>query len=288
VIGGEEMAGPARMVEPEHRRVGLVFQDHALFPHLTVRANVAFGLRGRRTSDVDRIVGAMLDRLGLARYASSYPHVLSGGERQRVALARAMAPAPRVLLMDEPFSSLDGRLREEVRRYTLDLLRETATTTIVVTHDPDEAMRIADRIALLHEGRLIQCGEPGEVYTRPETLFAARMFGELNELHGICRNGTIDTPLGSFAAPHLADRSAACVCIRPQHLRMALRPTGVTGRIVRIACLGEVDHLEVSVAGLERPLTMRVFGRTMLEPEDRIYLDVNASDALIVPGRVPR
>lgn len=282
LIDGVEVAGPARFVEPEARRVGMVFQDYALFPHLTVAANVAFGLRGRPRAEVDRIVTGLLGRVGLARYASAHPHTLSGGERQRVALARALAPAPRVLLMDEPFSSLDGRLRDQVREETLDLLRETATTTIFVTHDPDEAMRAADRIALLHEGRLVQCGAAEELYTRPSTLFAARFFSDVNELDGTCRQGRVETPLGVFAAPALADGAPARVCIRPEHLRLASGPSGLAARVVRTAFLGEIDHLVLAVPGLDTRLTLRAFGRTGVEAEDVVYLDLPVRDGFVV------
>ena len=147
----------------------MVFQDYALFPHLTVAANVAFGVTGRR-SEVVGAAQALLDRVDLTRYARSYPHMLSGGERQRVALARALAPRPQMLLMDEPFSSLDGRLRDQVREDTLDLLRESGTTTVIVTHEPDEALRIADRIVILDKGRLVECGTPEALYSRPSTI----------------------------------------------------------------------------------------------------------------------
>ena len=282
VLDGVEVAGPRVFVEPERRRVGMVFQDYALFPHLTIAANVAFGLRGRPRAEIDRLVAAMLERLDLSRHAASYPHTLSGGERQRVALARALVPAPRVLLMDEPFSSLDTRLRDRVRQQTIDLIRETGTTTLFVTHDPDEAMRIADRIALLQEGRLVQAGPPEEIYSRPATLFAARFFSDINELPGVCRNGRVETPLGSFAAPHLADRALARVCIRPQHLRLASGPTAIPARVVRTTFLGEIDHLALSVHGIDAPLTLRAFGRTRLEPEDQVYLDVHQDDVLVV------
>jgi len=282
LVGGLEVAGPGRFVEPEQRRVGMVFQDYALFPHLTVAANVAFGLRGWRRADADRAVAAMLERVDLQRYAGSYPHMLSGGERQRVALARALAPNPRVLLMDEPFSSLDGRLRDQVRQQTLDLLRDTRTTTILVTHDPHEAVRIADRIALLKAGRLVQCGSPEELYTRPLTRFAASFFSDINELRGVCRNGYIDTPLGSFAAPHLAENSACSVCIRPQHLRIAGCPTGICAQVLRSEFLGETDHVVVSVPGLQTPITVRTSGRARLAPGDAAYLEVHARDVLVM------
>jgi iron(III) transport system ATP-binding protein len=282
VLDGEEAAGPCRFVEPERRRVGMVFQDYALFPHLTVAANVAFGLERRRQAKAGARVDALLERFDLTRYKNSYPYMLSGGERQRVAVARALAPDPRVLLMDEPFASLDGRLRDHVRRRTLDLLRESGTTTIFVTHDPAEAMRIADRIVLLDAGRVVQCGPPEEVYMRPATLFAARFFSDLNEVPGVCLNGRIETAIGSFEAPHLPDHAPARVCIRPQHLRLAQHPTGVAARVVRTAFLGEIDHLELAVAGLDAPITLRTFGRTRVEPEDVVYLDVQPGEVLVV------
>jgi iron(III) transport system ATP-binding protein len=282
VINGVEVAGARTFVEPERRRVGMVFQDYALFPHLSVRANVAFGLVGWNRADVARAVDEMLERVELTRYAGSYPHMLSGGERQRVALARALAPHPQVLLMDEPFSSLDGRLRDQVRQQTIDLLRETGTTTVLVTHDPREAVRVADRIALLRKGRLVQCGSPEELYTRPATSFAASMFSEINELSGICRNGRIETPLGSFAAPHLAENAPCSVCIRPQHLRIAGCPTGICAQVLRSEFLGETDLVVVSVPGLQTPITVRTSGRVRLSPGDAAYLEVHPRDVLVV------
>ena len=260
LIDGDEVAGSDRFVAPEQRAVGMVFQDFALFPHLTVAENVAFGLRGTRKRDGADIVARMLERVGLARYASAYPHTLSGGERQRVALARALAPSPRILLMDEPFSSLDSRLRDHVRQQTLDVLRETQTTTIVVTHDPDEALRIGDRIALLREGTLEQVGSPQDLYSRPKTLFAARFFSDVNELPG-----------------H--------VFIRPEHLRIATAPTDVLARVVRSEFRGEIDHVVLSIDGVPRPVTLRAFGRTRLAPGDAIHLEVPAENVLVVSNQ---
>jgi iron(III) transport system ATP-binding protein len=163
VIDGTEVDGPHGFVEPEHRRVGMVFQDYALFPHLTVEANAAFGLRrGDRA-----LVTPLLERLGLGKYAGRYPHMLSGGEQQRLALARAVAPKPRILLMDEPFSSLDTELRQSVREHMLTFLRETRTTCVIVTHDPDDARQMADRIAVMSAGRLLRYGAPDEVCPPP-------------------------------------------------------------------------------------------------------------------------
>ncbi len=284
VIDGRELAGPQRFVEPEQRCVGMVFQDYALFPHLTIEANVAFGLTGRPRTHVRRVVDELLARLDLRRYAGSYPHMLSGGERQRVALARALAPAPRVLLMDEPFSGLDDRLRDRIRRQTMELLRDTRTTTIIVTHDPDEAMHIADRIALLHWGRLVQCGPPDHLYTHPATLFAARFFSDVNEIEGTCHGGWVETPVGSFPAPGLADHARVSVCIRPQHLRLSsASPRGIPARVVSTTFRGASDQLVLAVDGVEAPMTLRATGRTRLEPGDRVFVDIPDADVMVLP-----
>jgi iron(III) transport system ATP-binding protein len=282
-LNGVNLEGPGTFVDPEKRHVGMVFQDYALFPHLTVAGNISFGLRHLSAADSDRVVSTMLERVGLARYGSSYPHMLSGGERQRVALARALAPKPRVLLMDEPFSSLDGQLRDQVRQQTLDLLRETGTTTLIVTHDPEEAMRIADRVALLHKGRLVQCGYAADLYDRPATCFVARTFGDVNEFPGTCLDGRITTALGTFAAPNLPENACASVCIRPQHVRVAQRSRGIHAHVVRTSCLGEVDHVVLAVDGCDRPVNLRAFGRTRLEPADSVFLDVDPDNVLILP-----
>jgi iron(III) transport system ATP-binding protein len=283
-LAGIEVAGPAAFVEPERRRVGMVFQDYALFPHLTAAANVAFGLRGQDQAEVARHVSSLLERLGLARHADSYPYMLSGGEQQRVALARALAAKPRLLLMDEPFSSLDGPLRDQVRHETIALLRETRTTTIVVTHEPDEAMRIADKLAVLSDGRLLQFGTVEDVYARPTTAFAARLFSDLNELSGICLGGCVATPFGTFAAPHLPEQAQARVCIRPQHLCIAHSPSNVRGRVIASEFRGEVDHVVVQVEGLAHPMSLRIFGRARLSPGDEIDLDVDRSGVIVVPA----
>ena len=288
-LDSRELTSPRSFVEPERRRVGMVFQDYALFPHITIAANVAFGLKSLSRTAARHAADEMLQRVGLTRYAESYPHMLSGGERQRVALARALAPKPRVLLMDEPFSSLDGSLREQVRRDTIDLLRELGTTTLLVTHDPDEAMRVADRIALLHNGCLVQCARPRDLYARPATTFAARTFGDINELKVACCGGRVETPLGVFGATGIPDGVQASVCIRPQHLHISRTAAGTPARVVTTSFLGEVDHVVLAVPGLEWPLAMRVFGRSRLEPGDSVHLEVDAEDVLVIPhDRKPR
>ena len=182
LLDGQEVAGPDRFVPPEQRGIGLMFQDFALFPHLTIRDNVAFGLKSLSRREARAEAHAALERVGLAHYAGEYPHILSGGEQQRVALARAIAPRPSVLLMDEPFSGLDPRLREKMREETLAILHETRATSIVVTHDAEEAMRMGDRVALMRQGRIVQTGKALELYRAPKDILAARTFSDLNEL----------------------------------------------------------------------------------------------------------
>lgn len=284
-IAGIEVDGPSGFVEPEHRLVGMVFQDYALFPHLTIEANVGFGL-GR---EARRQVPGLLERLGLGRLAKSYPHQLSGGERQRVALLRAMAPKPRLLLMDEPFSSLDSRLRDDVRRHTLDFVRASGTTTVIVTHDPDEALRIADRIVLLEAGRLVQVGTPEELYTRPRSLFAARFFSDVAALPGTCSCGRVETPLGSFEAG-LGEGALAVACLRPQHVRISETPTGVTGRVVSSEFRGDSRYLLVAVPGLDAPIALRAPCRQSsaadrLVPGASVNLEIDAADVPVVASQ---
>ena len=205
LLDGRAVADGGLFEPPETRGIGFVFQDYALFPHLSVADNVAFGLRNLPRAQAKAVALKALGRVGLAHHAGDYPHELSGGEQQRVALARAIAPRPGVLLMDEPFSGLDRRLRDSVREETLAVLHETQATSLLVTHDPEEAMRMADRIALMHLGSLIQIGTPEELYLRPKSLFAARFFSEINELEGVVKAGSVETALGVASANGHAD-----------------------------------------------------------------------------------
>jgi iron(III) transport system ATP-binding protein len=219
LMDGLEVSGADAFVPPERRGIGLMFQDYALFPHLTILQNVAFGLRGLPPGDAEKSARRALERVGLERLADEYPSTLSGGEQQRVALARSIAPRPGVLLMDEPFSNLDRRMRDAIRDETVAILRETRATTIVVTHDPEEAMRIADRIVLMRSGKIVQEGSAEDLYQRPADLFAARFFCDFNEVEGTVRGGSVATPVGNFPAAGLAEGSRAIVCIRPQGIR---------------------------------------------------------------------
>jgi iron(III) transport system ATP-binding protein len=256
-MDGRDIATPTHAVPPDKRGIGLVFQDYALFPQMTVMDNVAFGLRGMSRAQQRSAAGVAMARVGLTHLADAYPHMLSGGEQQRVALARAIVPRPRVLLMDEPFSNLDRRMRDAVREDTVALLRETGATCIMVTHDPEEAMRIADRIVLMRDGVVIQAAAPETMYRRPVDLMAARFFCDLNEMPCTVTAEVAETPLGRMPAVGVADGPAA-LCVRPQGVRLTEAGRGLPARILAQRFLGEMHLLELNVQGLDRPLRARV------------------------------
>jgi iron(III) transport system ATP-binding protein len=249
LIDGEVVAEPAFGAAPEARRVGLMFQDFALFPHLSVRDNVAFGLRHLEPKLRKRRARDLLAQVDMGSYEGSYPHMLSGGEQQRVALARALAPGPRLLLLDEPFSSLDATLREHVRDDTVALLRTAGTPVLMVTHDAEEAVQVADRIHVMSEGRILQSGAPGELYVRPASPFVASFFGPLNRFKSWVVGGTVSTVLGPIEVADLADGTPVDVLIRPEALRL-MRDGGASPyrfRIRRIRDLGIDRVLELEV-----------------------------------------
>jgi iron(III) transport system ATP-binding protein len=218
-VGDEVVAGPGRLVPPEKRPVGMVFQDYALFPHLTVEANVAFGLSRRPREERETLTKRTLELVGLQHKAGSHPQELSGGERQRVALARALAPEPELVLLDEPFSSLDATLRAGLRREVELILREAEATALLVTHDQEEALSMADRLAVMREGGIVQVGAPEEVYGRPASRWAAQFVGEVNVLAGVARGDGVETELGRFDLRAPATGTVH-VAVRPEQLEL--------------------------------------------------------------------
>ncbi|MBU2358341.1 MAG: ABC transporter ATP-binding protein, partial [Alphaproteobacteria bacterium] len=218
-VDGRTLWQNGQSVPPEQRSIGLMFQDFALFPHLSVAQNVAFGLKLDRTAARARVAD-LLDKVGMGRHIDRFPHELSGGEQQRVALARALAPRPKVMLMDEPFSGLDDRLRDDIRDETLDVLKAEGTAVLLVTHEPGEAMRMADEIALMRDGRIVQRGAPYNIYNTPVDRRAAAFFSDINVIRGEVHGALTDTPFGQFLAPGVPDGTAVDICIRPQHLKI--------------------------------------------------------------------
>ena len=218
-IDGALICDGARSQPPELRNIGMMFQDFALFPHLSVWENVAFGLKGAKSIRRAR-ADELLERVDLAGYGAQMPHELSGGEQQRVALARAVAPGPRIMLLDEPFSGLDDRLRDEIRDETLEVLREAGTAVLMVTHDPGEAMKMADEIALMRDGKIVQKGAPYTIYNSPVDKDAASFFSDINVMTSEVKGALAKTPFGEFFAPGHADGTILDIVIRPQHIRI--------------------------------------------------------------------
>lgn len=291
LIDGEVVAGEGRERPPEARSVGLVFQDYALFPHLSITDNVAFGLRRLPGAERRQRVADALDLVGMTTSGGVYPHMLSGGQQQRIALARALAPRPRVMLLDEPFSNLDARLRQQVRDDTLHVLKRSGTTTLMVTHDPEEAMFMADRIALMRAGRIVQLGTPANLYYQPTDAFVASFFGEINQLEGVVEAGEVATPFGAVAAPGFPEGGAVQVLIRPEALHLTPLEDGcpppphsvavMASRLMGRTSLVHLRSLELPAAAPH--FHARVPGRFLPLEEQRLAVALDRAQAFVFP-----
>ncbi|WP_414899924.1 ABC transporter ATP-binding protein [Sphingomonas flavalba] len=254
VIGGDLVSAPGRTTPPETRGVGLVFQDLALFPHLSVADNIGFGIGDLPPAARAERIRELLDRFHVAHLARAFPHTLSGGEQQRVAIARALARAPALLLLDEPFSGLDGHLRAEVRQSVLADLRATGAAVLIVTHDPNEAMQLADHLILMTDGRILQTGAPEQCYRVPVSAAAARLLGDAITVPVRIEDGAAHGTLGMFPAAGLADGAGELI-LRPEVLRLS--PEGVAGVVeaVRFAGAGHVADIRLGALRVSCPVT---------------------------------
>jgi iron(III) transport system ATP-binding protein len=277
-IAGRPVAGDGAWVEPEHRRIGMVFQDGALFPHLTVAGNVGFGTSRRERVD------ECLELVGLADRASSYPHELSGGEAQRVALARALAADPEVVLLDEPFASLDAGLRDALRSEVTDILRQAGTSALLVTHDQAEALSLAGTVAVMRAGRIEQVGTPEEIYERPRNRWLAEFLGEADVLPGTASDGVVECELGRFGAGgELAGR--VDVVIRPESVAIGTGPARephAEAVVVKRSFYGhdQLVHLELP-SGLQ--LRSRRLGFPAWHPGDRVRVWIDGPVSAVSP-----
>ena len=280
-LGDALVSGDGAFVPPERRRVAFVFQDYALFPHMTVAENVAFGIRGVPASS-DRMARA-LDLVGLGGLDDRYPHELSGGQQQRVALARSLAPEPAIVLLDEPFSNLDADLRVRVRTEVRDILRSAEATAIFVTHDQEEAFEIADRIAVMRAGRIEQLGRPEEIYHTPTTRFVADFVGEAEFLPGRVDDGRLVTELGTF---ELIDAGLPAgpveLMLRPEDITLTLDPLRgdeVVGRRFQ----GPVNLSIVRLAS-GRTVTSAHSSQTLFRPGDRVRVQFRPDHLVLFRG----
>ncbi len=282
LVNGKIVSKPGFAVSPDQRGVGLMFQDFALFPHLSLLNNVCFGLSGIDKKQAIKQARVALARVGLLERQDDFPHMLSGGQQQRLALARTFAPRPGILMLDEPFSSLDARLRENVRSQTLAILRETSATTIIVTHDPEEAMVVGDRIALLRNGKVAQIDTAAKIYRSPVDLQTARFFSPLTEIESVVNAGVASTPLGQVPTPNHKEGDKVTIAIRPVGaLDLTKGNKGVRARVLsKREALG-FDIFEIGVHNIAAPINIRAPSDHDLEPGKDIFVTLKPEHVLI-------
>jgi putative spermidine/putrescine transport system ATP-binding protein len=304
MVAGFEEASAGRILvgdkdvtrlKPNQRNIGMVFQAYALFPNLTVAQNIGFGLRvaGASRADIDRRVAEMLALIGLPQMADRYPYQLSGGQQQRIALARALAPKPKLLLLDEPLSALDAKVRVSLREEIRSIQKELGITTVFVTHDQEEALSISDRIAVMYGGKAEQVGTPFEVYNRPATTFVANFVGTLNVLEGTVADA-------SSGKVRVADQEVALkgrlngsrtgdtlsLALRPEAIALGPRPghdSKLAGQISDVHFLGSVIRVRVGVGGAV--VSLDTFNNSATPPPvvgDKAEISFSSGDVLVL------
>ncbi|NKB18909.1 MAG: ATP-binding cassette domain-containing protein [Alphaproteobacteria bacterium] len=289
-IGDQIVSTAGQAVAPQKRDVGFLFQDYALFPHLTVAENIAYGLSDRTRQQVKERTWEMLRQIRMLNHADKYPHELSGGEQQRVALARARAPRPSLLLLDEPFSGLDTSLRAKLRRETRDVLKDRGVTAIIVTHDPEEAMLMADRIVLMRDGRVVQTGTPEELYTNPVDAFTAEFFCEVNHLDGVVEGDWIKTNAGLIPNQNHPDGMEVDVLIRPEAVTLGSaafdKALSQEVRVCAVDYAGGTSHIRLALSDGPEPvphIQARHPGPFQSAVGDHIQLNIDQAQTFIFP-----
>ena len=284
-IDDEIVSNASFQVPPEDRHIGFLFQDFALFPHLSVMQNVLFGLKIQKHEDADARAGRMLALTGVSHLAERYPDTLSGGEQQRVALARAIAPAPGLVLMDEPFSNLDPPLRADMRRLTVSLLRGEHTdispaTGIIVTHDAVDAMHMADKIAVMSEGQIVQFDKPDQIYENPASPLVVKLMGASNEWTGAVNNGVFSTPIGDLQLD--TSVASARLMIRPYHLKAGGGENSFTARLSSLRNHGNTQTLDVLLSdGTIWEVMGNNFIENGLQIGDEVKFQINPEDVML-------
>lgn len=284
-IDDEIVSSASFQVPPEDRHIGFLFQDFALFPHLSVMQNVLFGLSIQKHEDADARAGRLLALTGVSHLAERYPDTLSGGEQQRVALARAIAPAPGLVLMDEPFSNLDPPLRADMRRLTVSLLRGEHTdispaTGIIVTHDAVDAMHMADKIAVMSEGQIVQFDKPDQIYENPASPLVVKLMGASNEWTGAVNNGVFSTPIGDLQLD--TSVASARLMIRPYHLKAGGGENSFIARLSSLRNHGNTQALDVLLSdGTIWEVVGNNFIENGLQVGDEVKFQINPEDVML-------
>lgn len=278
-VEGLEVAG-ATWIPPERRPVGIVFQDYALFPHLTIEQNIGFGLAKAQKTVRERRIADTLSLVGLSGFNHRYPHECSGGEQQRVALARALAPEPKVVLLDEPFSNLDAFLRARVREEIRQILKKAGTTAIFVTHDQQEALALADRLVVLNKGRFEQVGSPEDIYHRPVSRFVANFMGQANFVPAEAGPDGINTEVGFWPLPgDLNADSEVEVMLRPHDISLTADTSAVTVVDTR-QFLGEENLYTITLPS-GRKLLSTMPSHAVFAPGDKVSIEINKQQGVI-------